>query len=217
MKQRFILHISLSVLFFFSLASCSLHDKNWMIQEGDLLFQDLDCGPLCDAIEAVTVGAKGNKYSHCALAIRKNDSIKVIEAIGSAVMVTDLNAFLGRCSLTSVGRLKGKNRKLVPKAIAFSMNQIGTPYDDVFEMNNGRYYCSELIYDAFAYANANKPFFVLEPMTFNDPVNRKTFPAWQTYFNDLKVPIPERHLGINPGLISRSKHIRLLRPKGSDQ
>ena len=23
-----------------------------MIQEGDLLFQDLDCGPLCDAIEA---------------------------------------------------------------------------------------------------------------------------------------------------------------------
>ena len=81
-----------------------------MIQEGDLLFQDLDCGPLCDAIEAVTVGAKGNKYSHCALAIRKNDSIKVIEAIGSAVTVTDLNAFLGRCTLTSVGRLKGKNR-----------------------------------------------------------------------------------------------------------
>ena len=188
-----------------------------MIQEGDILFQDLDCGPLCDAIEAVTVGAKGNKYSHCALAIRKNDSLKVIEAIGSAVTVTDLNAFLGRCTLTSVGRLKGKNRKLVPKAITFSLNQIGTPYDDVFEMNNGRYYCSELIYDAFAYANANKPFFVLEPMTFNDPVDRKPFPAWQTYFKDLKVPIPESHLGINPGLISRSKHIRLLRPRGRDQ
>ncbi|MHC4724324.1 MAG: hypothetical protein ACYS9V_08765 [Planctomycetota bacterium] len=33
-------------------------------KEGDLLFQDLDCGPLCDAIEKVTTGYQGSNFSH---------------------------------------------------------------------------------------------------------------------------------------------------------
>ena len=36
------------------------------LKEGDLLFQDLNCGELCDAIETVTQGVDGKDFSHCA-------------------------------------------------------------------------------------------------------------------------------------------------------
>ena len=34
------------------------------LQVGDIVFQDLDCGPPCQAIEAVTSGYKGAQLSH---------------------------------------------------------------------------------------------------------------------------------------------------------
>ena len=34
---------------------------------GDIIFQDLDCGPPCDAIEAVTSGYNGAQLSHCGI------------------------------------------------------------------------------------------------------------------------------------------------------
>ncbi len=52
------------------------------LQEGDLLFQNLNCGELCDAIEAVTEGVNGKDFSHCAMVVKINDSLKVVEAIG---------------------------------------------------------------------------------------------------------------------------------------
>ena len=39
--------------------------SEFQFQRGDLLFQDLDCGPPCDAIEAVTVGYQNANLSHC--------------------------------------------------------------------------------------------------------------------------------------------------------
>ena len=60
------------------------------LKAGDLLFQDLNCGPLCDAIEAVTEGENGRDFSHCAMVISINDSLKVIEAIGQQVQINSL-------------------------------------------------------------------------------------------------------------------------------
>ena len=36
---------------------------------GDLIFQDLQCGPLCDAINAVTKGYQGKDFSHVAIVV----------------------------------------------------------------------------------------------------------------------------------------------------
>ena len=72
-----------------------------MIQEGDLLFQDLDCGPLCDAIEAVTEGVNGKDFSHCAMVVKINDSLKVVEAIGDQVQVITLHDFFARSGDTA--------------------------------------------------------------------------------------------------------------------
>ena len=46
-----------------------LDPKNF--RTGDLLFQDIDCGGLCDAIEKVTAGVKGYHFSHVGLVYKK--------------------------------------------------------------------------------------------------------------------------------------------------
>lgn len=186
------------------------------LQEGDLLFQDLNCGELCDAIEAVTDGLNGKDFSHCAMVVKINDTLQVVEAIGDKVQVTSLRNFFARSGDTAsiqnitVGRVLEKYHPLVAKAALKAKAHIGEPYDDVFLMNNNSWYCSELLYEAFKEANDSKDFFALNPMTFKDPKTNAFFPAWVDYYKQLKQDIPEGKPGINPGLISRSGKIEIV-------
>ena len=54
--------------------------------------------------------------------------------------------------------------------------------------------------------------FSLSPMTFNDPDTKELFPVWKTYFDTLKVKIPEGEPGLNPGSISRSDLLEIYTP-----
>ena len=136
--------------------------------------------------------------------------------IGSNVQLNSITNFFLRSNDTgqirniTIARLKQNNQQLIGKASAFAMKQVGKPYDDEFIMNNGKWYCSELLYEAYKAANNNKDFFSLEPMTFKDPKTQNFFPAWIDYYKNLHQPIPEGKPGINPGLISRSKKIKIL-------
>lgn len=182
------------------------------LKTGDLLFQNLDCGELCDAIEAVTEGFDGRDFSHIGLVVIRNNMPYVIEAIGKDVHLTPLTTFISRSGKNKVyvGRVKPKYHNLAKKAVTNAMNNAGVPYDDEFICNNGKYYCSELIYDAFKAANADKPFFELQPMTFRQPGSDNYFPVWVRYYEELKKQIPEGQPGINPGGISRSDKIVIL-------
>ena len=73
-----------------------------------------------------------------------------------------------------IGRVKSKYTKLIPQVISFSKQQIGIPYDDDYLYDNGKYYCSELIYDAFLHSY-KKPLFDLFPMTFKSPKSNQYF------------------------------------------
>lgn len=186
---------------------------NIPLRNGDFLFEDLDCGPLCDAIEQVTQSYGGNHFSHIGLVYRKADSVFIIEAIGNNVRMTPLAQFTSRTRhKIFIGRMKPAYRQLIDSAISFSLRSIGTPYDDDFLYDNGKYYCSELIYDAFQYANSGKPVFRLEPMTFKPLGSTDFFPVWVDYYKKLGTAIPEGKPGINPGGISRSEYIEILNP-----
>jgi hypothetical protein len=201
----------MKALFFFLLATSGLWSQNLKLQDGDLLFQDMDCGPLCDAIEAVTEGYKGNDFSHMGMVYHRNDTIFIIEAAGSAVRLSTLEKFSKNTKKPMyVGRLKKEYSKLIPSAIAFSLQQMGVPYDDEYVYNNGSYYCSELIYDAFKAANKNIPFFELRPMTYKQPGTNAFFPAWVEYYKSIGKTIPEGQPGCNPGGISTSGKIDIV-------
>ena len=191
--------------------------RSFTLQPGDLLFQDSDCGPLCDAIEKVTTGVEGANFTHVGIVAKDgSDNFVVIEAVSSGVKATELQTFLDRSSdlkgrpKVVVGRLKKPYRRLISGALQEALNLEGKPYDKVFAINNDAYYCSELIYEIFRRANNNNPVFILQPMTFKDPDTGQTLPAWKKCFSDLGVSIPEGQPGINPGGISRSDALTIV-------
>lgn len=197
------------ILFFLFIFSWNF-SQEIQLKDGDFIFQSMNCGPLCEAINEVTEGYKGIDFNHMGMVYTKNDSIYIIEASGNAVKITPLNTFKSYTDKPMyVGRLKNRFQKYIPKAISFSLEQIGTPYDDAYLYNNGSYYCSELIYDAFLEAY-KKPFFQLFPMTFKSPKSNTFFEVWVDYYQKLNMEIPEGKLGCNPGGISTSKKLKII-------
>jgi len=196
--------------------------NNFILQPGDILFQDLDCGPFCDAIEKVTRGYNGANFSHVVIVARdENADFIVIEAVSTGVGVTPVEVFLGR-SLDEkqrpkvvVGRLKDNYKHLISSALIEALALKGKPYDSVFDITNDSYYCSELIYEIFSRANNNMPIFKLEPMTFKDPDTGNIFPVWEEYFSKLGVSVPEGREGLNPGSISRSPALIIIDAYGT--
>lgn len=220
------------VLIIIVLVSCKANNYKstspaFILKEGDILFQDMDCGPLCDAIEAVTEGYKGAKLSHLGLVIMKNDSAFVLEAVGAGVVETPLDKFLGRSSDSEgkpkvlVARIKKKYQHLIPFVVKAKEQYLNLPYNNEYILNDTSYYCSQLIHVLFKNANNGQDFFQLNPMTFKEPHSNSYFEAWIDYFNNLKCEIPEGLPGINPGGMSRSDKINIIHyyglPEGIDK
>ena len=191
-----------------------LIEGSGLLQLGDLLFQDLDCGPLCDAIESVTHGYANGHFSHVGILINdEKNQLRVLEAIGEKVKLTPVDDFLNRYY----------DKKVRPKVVVGRPDQntfnfknfknigiyLGKTYDDVFDIDDDRYYCSELVY--FLYTDFNgKKMFELAPMTFKDKRTGEFFPPWRDYYDKLKKEIPEGKPGINPGSISTSDKISII-------
>ena len=209
---------------FFCSSICTLQAQEFQAQQfqtGDIVFQDLQCGPLCDAINAVTKGYLGKDFSHVGIVVNYKNQLGVIEAIGSKVQFTSLNIFLGRSfdatgkPLVIAGRLKKKYTKSIAKACDLAIASLGTPYDDRFLPNNDSLYCSELIYAIYLNQANAKPLFKLAPMTYKQPGSEAFFPAWIDYYAQLHSAIPEGKMGLNPGLISRSSKIKIIYQYGT--
>ncbi|MBC8474763.1 MAG: hypothetical protein H8D60_03335 [Cryomorphaceae bacterium] len=196
-------------LLFILHSSCA---SNFQLQEGDLLFQDLDSSALCDAIELVTPGYNDANFSHIGFIVSDDGKLKVLEAIPPKVILTELEDFLSRSKdkdgnpKVIVGRLKKEYEKTIPKAVEFAHKKIGVDYDGIFLMNNNSYYCSELLYEAFS----KDTIFQLQAMTFLHPDSGDTLQTWKAYYAELGVKIPENELGINPGIMSLSKKIEIV-------
>jgi len=179
-------------------------------REGDLLFQDLDCGDLCDAIEKVTQGHQGLNVSHVGMVVKYKDSLWVIEAYSKKVALTSLPDFMGRIVNSDgdpkvfAGRLKSGFGNLARKASEESKTYLGVPYDDSLSSGLDKIYCSELIYYTYKFANKNIEVFPLQPMTFKDPDTGLILPIWENYFSEMNMKVPENELGCNPAGISRS-------------
>ena len=215
----------LLIIFFICFLSCNSADNNeFQLQIGDILFQDLDSSPLCDAIEMVTPGHNNYNFSHIGIIVELGDqncinsdyiyedNIRVLEAIPNKVTTTRLDSFLNR-SIDSdkkpkviVARLKKRYQYSISDAVTFLNSKIGIEYDDFFIKDNNKYYCSELIYEAFE----KDSIFKLHPMTFINPNTKNTMDIWQKYYQELQIKIPEGEPGINPGIMSISEKIEIV-------
>ena len=130
-------YIFLLIILCFSCKNIPKEDNiTFQLAIGDILFQDLDSSPLCDAIELVTNGYKGANLSHIGIVVELGNPhfinnpdynyenhIKILEAIPNKVKTTRLDSFLNR-SLDKnqnpkviVGRLKKKHQFKIYDAI----------------------------------------------------------------------------------------------------
>lgn len=199
------------------LMSCQ---NNFELKEGDFLFQDMDCGPMCEAIEEVTQGINGAKLSHIGLVVFDDNTTKILEAISIGVVLTPLDEFINRSFDSDgnpkvlVGRFKKEKTHLIPKTKIILQKYIGAAYNHSFIWGNNDFYCSQLLYLIFKEANNDKEVFELAPMTFKPINSNNYFPVWENYYNDLGLEIPEGEPGCNPGGLSQSRHIEIVHAYG---
>src|SRR5690554_7870303 len=77
------------------------------LKDGDLLFIDVECGAMCDAINAVTEGFEGKDFNHAGMVYSENNQdFYVYEAISKGVVKTPLNDFLKRTDDVYKGMIK---------------------------------------------------------------------------------------------------------------
>lgn len=109
------------------------------LKEGDIVFQTSKSSQ-SKYIQLVT----RSPWSHCGIIIEKPDGLYVLEAI-STVSLTPYQQWeeRGRGKRVSVKRYTEE-----PIKIKYS-KYLDKPYDPAFKFNNGRWYCSELVYDIY--------------------------------------------------------------------
>ena len=182
-------------------------------RSGDLLFQDLDCGDLCDAIEGVTTGVRGARLSHVGIAdVAEGGTVYVIEAY-DGVSRRPLAEFLTRTAGRYVhARLRAPWSELAGAATEAARRRLGQPYDPLFRFGDTRYYCSELVYEVFREANGGTPLFPAAPMFYGDPTDPHDpwWPVWRRYFAEQAAEVPQGAPGVNPGALSRSEALDIL-------
>ena len=130
-----------------------------------------------------------------------NDSLFVIDAAPkTGVSRRELNEFLeaqrdeeGRMPNIKIMQLK--DQRCAMDFVAKAKMLVGAEYDFTFLPDNGKYYCSELVYEC--YQRNGKPIFEAAPMNFRNADGE--FDAyWVELFERQGMEIPQGVLGTNP-------------------
>ena len=109
------------------------------LKEGDLLFQ------ISKSAQSPLIAlATGSVYTHCGILVEKQGEWYVLEATGP-VKLTPLQQWCDK------GRFKHViSRRVLEKPVKIRYKQyLGQAYDWSFKFDNGKMYCSELIYEIY--------------------------------------------------------------------
>lgn len=192
-----------------SVAACTCPRENQRLQTGDLLFQ-CGTGAMTEAIAEATGRGETLKFTHVGIAIIGNRCDSVLEATSDGgVRMTSLNDFLNKSAKPNgrpaVVAKRLKDTTGVATAIRRARTLLGLPYDYSFRPDNGRYYCSELVYESYLRPDGTHCF-TARPMNFRAPDG--TMPHyWTELFERLDEPIPEGVAGTNPNDMSREANL----------
>ena len=204
MKERNI------IIIFFAFAAF-LRGLAFDFMTGDLLFQVKGKSEFSDAISAATGRGDSIDFVHVAIVfIDEDETAKIIEASPEeGVRVVSLGSFLDKSP--RIGDDPGIVVKRLnidfPKteAIEKAKTHLGEPYDWYYLPDNGRMYCSELVYDSFLTADGEH-IFQARPMNFR--FSDGTMPQfWVRIYEELGIDVPEGVPGTNPNDMSRDPNL----------
>lgn len=176
---------------------------------GDLLFQAEGCSEFSSAIADATAWSDSVRFVHVSIVALNDDGTPyVIEASAkSGVVCTEWNDFLSSSPMINnkpavvVKRVEADFAidEVVPRAL----EHLREEYDWSYRPDNGKMYCSELVYDSYRKKDGS-PLFTARPMNFRDAAgNMPVF--WTELFSKLGEPVPEGVPGTNPGDMSKEQ------------
>ncbi len=109
------------------------------VREGDVIFQT----SLTQQSPLIKMGTRST-ITHCGVVVMKDGKPYVLETQKTLVL-TPLKKFITR---GKDGKYWHKRPKIDDIKIKYS-GYLGKPYDLAFKFDNGKFYCSELIYDVY--------------------------------------------------------------------
>lgn len=109
------------------------------VREGDVIFQTSQSqqSPLIQI-------ATRSKISHCGIIVMRNGKPYVLETLKTLV-ITPLDQFIVRGEGGKYWLKRSKKENIKIKYDSY----LGKPYDLAFKFDNGKFYCSELVYDIY--------------------------------------------------------------------
>lgn len=186
--------------------------SDFTLKTGDLLFQADGTGRYANAIASATGAGEEVTFVHVGIVIADDaGNVCVIEATPErGVAVSELRQFLDDAPQSESGRLVVVKRLDTPfdatEVCARALSHVGEEYDWWYMPDNGKMYCSELVYDAFRDAEG-RPVFESRPMNFRNPDG--TMPQfWTDLYAKLGQPVPEGLPGTNPNDLSRDPRLK---------
>lgn len=199
--KRILLYIGIAIL---SFPCCNTPFRP---TTGDLLFQVNPASAMTDAIIQSTAGSAPFKFSHVAIAIRCEGGDSVLEATAAGgVRIIPYTEFLTSSAKINdspavlVMRLRTK-AGIASAAAARARTFLGQPYDYSYLPDNGKMYCSELVWESYLDTSGRK-LFPARPMNFRDSEGRLP-DFWRELFGKSGQPVPEGIDGTNPSDLSK--------------
>lgn len=199
--KRILLYIGITI---FSFSCC---EEPFRPATGDLLFQVNPASAMTDAITRSTAGNEALKFSHVAIALRNEGGDSVLEASSAGgVRIVPYADFLNTSAKIDdhpavlVMRLRDTAR-VASAAAARARTFLGQPYDYSYLPNNGKMYCSELVWESYLDPDGQR-LFRARPMNFRDSEGRLP-DFWSKLFGKLGQPVPEGLDGTNPSDLSK--------------
>lgn len=179
----------------------SCNEKEYQPLNCDLIFQIAKTSDFSMAITDATASHDNLKYDHVGMVILDEDGPKVIEASAkNGVSVVTLEQFI-KDSPTGYVIKRVSADFSTDAVITNAKSHLGEPYDWSYLPDNGKMYCSELIYESFIDAKGQRIFHA-KPMNFrNEKGEMPQF--WIDLFKKLKQEIPEGVIGTNPNDLSK--------------
>ncbi|MCM1503770.1 MAG: hypothetical protein NC127_01040 [Muribaculum sp.] len=183
---------------------CAFHNsrKDYVPQNGDLAFQISETSEFVKAITDASAQRDSLKFAHVGIIVVDNGENYVLEATPEGgVKLTDLTQYLSESE--KIGGKPGVVIKRVTdrdfpieEAVERAKSYMGQEYDWTFLPDNGKMYCSELVYESFIDGVGNH-LFKASPMNFRD--SNGDFPHyWTELFDRLGIEIPQGVSGTNP-------------------
>ena len=198
------------IIFVHIMPACA--QKTYMPHAGDLLFQVKGNSDFSDAISNATAWKDSVKFVHVAIvALNTDNEPYIIEASDCrGVTCTAWDEFIASSPMIDgkpgIVAMRVCEDFDADRVVARALEHLGEEYDWSYRPDNGKMYCSELVYESYRKEDGST-LFTARPMNFRDAEgNMPVF--WTTLFAKLGESVPEGLPGTNPNDMSKEKVLK---------